>query len=78
MGKIGFEAGAKATKKTKTAAPAAAEQQPAAQKYTKAALTGSQRFQGRRDLLNALLDDGNEYTVEEAENAINNYLNKEV
>lgn len=48
------------------------------QKYTKAALAGSKRFQARRDLLNVILEDGEEYTIEEAEKIINNYLNKEV
>lgn len=78
MGKIGFNTGAKATKKTKPATAATAEKQTKPQKYTKAALTGSLRFQGKRDLLNALLEDGKEYSVEEVETAINNYLNKEV
>lgn len=60
-----------AEKKTK-----AATAEP--QKFTKAALAGSKRFQARRDLLNVILDDGEEYTIEEAETIINNYLNKEV
>lgn len=55
-----------------------AAKQPQEIKYTKAALAGSKRFQTRRDLLNAILIDGEEYTVEEIEKAINNYLNKEV
>lgn len=53
-------------------------EQPAATKYTKDALAGSKRFQTRRDLLNAILIDGEVYTIEEVENAINKYLNKEV
>lgn len=53
-----------------------AEETP--QKYTKAALAGSKRFQARRDLLNVILDNDKEYTIAEAEKAINNYLNKEV
>lgn len=47
-------------------------------KYTKAALAGSKRFQFKRDLINAILIDGEQYTIEEVERAINNYLNKEV
>jgi hypothetical protein len=57
---------------------AAAAEQPQETKYTKAALAGSNRFQFKRDLLNAILIDGEEYTIAEVEKAINNYLNKEV
>lgn len=72
--KIGLDAAdaAGAEKKVKSA------EQPQETKYTKAALAGSKRFQARRDLLNAILDDGVEYTIAEAETIINNYLNKEV
>ena len=56
----------------------AATEQPQETRYTKEALAGSMRFQERRDLLNVILDDGKEYTISEAENEINNYLNKEV
>lgn len=70
--KIGLDAEAQ------TEVEAVATEQPAEIQYTKAALAGSKRFQNRRDLLNAILDDGKEYTITEAENAINNYLNKEV
>lgn len=62
-----------ATKKTTVA-----EEKPSETKYTKAALVGSKRFEARRDLLNAILEDGKKYTISEAENKINNYLNKEV
>lgn len=69
--KIGFD-----STEAQTEIEAAAAEQP--QKYTKAALAGSKRFQSRRDLLNAILDDGKQYTIGEAEKEINNYLNKEV
>lgn len=62
-----------ATKKT-----IVAEENNSETKYTKAALVGSKRFDARRDLLNAILEDGKKYTISEAENKINNYLNKEV
>jgi hypothetical protein len=55
-----------------------AAEQPQAIKYTKAALVGSKRFQRVRDLLNVILADGAEYTIDEAEKAITNYLKKEV
>ena len=62
-----------ATKKTTVA-----EENNSETKYTKVALVGSKRFEARRDLLNAILEDGKKYTISEAENKINNYLNKEV
>ena len=62
-----------ATKKTTVS-----EEKPSDTKYTKDALVGSKRFDARRDLLNAILEDGKKYTISEAENKINNYLNKEV
>lgn len=64
-----------ATKKTTKAAATAPAKET---KYTKVALVGSKKFEGRRDLLNALLDNGKMYTIAEVETAINNYLNKEV
>lgn len=72
--KIGLEE----AKEAQTEVKAAAAEQTAETKYTKAALAGSKRFQARRDLLNAILEDGKEYTISEAETIINNYLNKEV
>ena len=62
-----------ATKKTTVA-----DENNSETKYTKVALVGSKRFEARRDLLNAILEDGKKYTISEAENKINNYLNKEV
>ena len=62
-----------ATKKTTVE-----EEKPSETKHTKAALVGSKRFEARRDLLNAILEDGKKYTISEAEDKINNYLNKEV
>lgn len=75
--KIGLDA-AEAATEAQTEVKAAAEDQPAEIKYTKAALAGSKRFQAKRDLLNAILDDDGMFTVEEAEALINFYLNKEV
>lgn len=72
--KIGLEAATAAGAKKEVKAAEQLEET----KYTKAALAGSKRFQARRDLLNAILDDGVEYTIAEAETIINNYLNKEV
>ena len=72
--KISLEPAAAVEAKTKVKAGKA----PQETRYTKAALVGSKRFKARRDLLNAILDDGKEYTIAEAEKEFNNYLNKEV
>ena len=74
--KIGLDAAAAA--EVQTEIEAAAAEQPQEIKYTKAALIGSKRFQERRDLLEAILDDGGSFTIGEAEALINYYLNKEV
>lgn len=46
--------------------------------FTKEQLLRSARFSGRRDLLNALLDDNKQYTLGEAETALNTYLKGKV
>jgi arginine repressor len=47
-------------------------------KYTKQTIVESYKYQNRKDLLNALLKDGVEYTIAEVDTIINNYLTKEV
>jgi hypothetical protein len=44
-------------------------------KFTKKQFVNSQRFAKRRDLVNALLDDDETYSIEEVELKINNFLN---
>ena len=41
--------------------------------FTLQQLTGSKRYRGKADLLNALLDPDKAYTTEEADAAINSY-----
>lgn len=43
-------------------------------KFTKKQFVNSQRFAKRRDLVNALLDDDETYSIEEVELKINNFL----
>ena len=50
----------------------------AEQKFSKKALIASVEFLRYRDLLKVLLVDGELYTVSEAKEKLNNYLNKEV
>ena len=46
--------------------------------FTKAALVSSKRFAHKRDLVSAMLEDGKEYTIEQVESMIHNYLKGEV
>lgn len=48
------------------------------QRFTKKALYESKKYREQKDLLEALLDDNTEYSHEEADTLINEYLNKEV
>ncbi len=43
-------------------------------KFTKAQLVKSKRFENHRDILSALLDGDEEYTITQAEAVINKYL----
>lgn len=47
-------------------------------KFSKEQLAGSARYAARRDMLNALLDDGKEYTIQEADAAIAGYMEGKV
>lgn len=51
---------------------------PAVTKYTKAQLLGSERYRNRRDLLGALLKDGEAYTIEDADALLANYMKGKV
>ena len=46
--------------------------------FSKKQLLDSKRFEGRRDLLGALLEDGKDYSVETAELIIEKYLKGKV
>jgi len=50
----------------------------AVQRFTKKALYESKKYREQRDLLQALLDEDKEYSHDEADHLINEYLNKEV
>ena len=47
-------------------------------KFTKEALVNSKRFYNERDLVSALLEDGNEYTIPEVEDMIAKYMKGKV
>lgn len=47
-------------------------------KFTKGAIISSSKFEGRRDLLQVLLNDGELYAISEVETKIKNYLTMEV
>ena len=46
--------------------------------FTKAQLLESERFSGRKDILNALLKDGARYTIKAAEQSIERYMKGQV
>ena len=49
-------------------------EQPTVKKFTKMQFVKSQRFANRRDILNALLDDKEKYSVDEVEQIIKDFL----
>ena len=59
-------------------APQAAPEAPAEARHSKEDLMASKRFSKQRDLLAALLEDGQEYTAAEAETLAENYLGRKV
>lgn len=65
------------TKKIKTVTQAEPEKAPET-RYPKATLLKAARWKDRSDLLNAILEDGRSYTIDEVDHAINEYFNKEV
>lgn len=46
--------------------------------FSKEQLLRSERYSGRRDLLNALLDGEKQYTISEVDTALNTYLKGKV
>ena len=46
--------------------------------FTKEQLYNSKRYEAHKDLIGILLEDDREYTFEEADNKINEFLKKEV
>lgn len=60
-----------------------AKKEPAASaatepKFTKEVLVKSKKFKDKRDLVSAILEDGVEYTVEEAEKEIEKFMKGKV
>jgi len=56
----------------------AAKRQEAAALFSKEQLLASKRFEGRRDIINALLSPNRQYTVSDAEQAVENYMKGKV
>lgn len=54
------------------------EETTAVPRFTKAQLTASDKYAGRKDLIGALLDNNTEYTVEQADELIEKYLKGKV
>jgi len=51
---------------------------PAEGRYTKEQILSSSAFAGRRDILNVLLTDGDEYTIGKVNRIMDDWLKKEV
>jgi len=47
-------------------------------KFSKSQLVESKRFSGQKDLLNTILEDGKEYTLEEVVSKVEKYLKGKV
>ncbi len=61
-----------------TAAQEGVSTADSSKKFSKEQLAGSARYAARRDLVNALLDDGKGYTIQEADAAIAGYMERKV
>lgn len=62
----------------KTTKTAANEAEKVEVKFSKSQLLAAKRFSGKRDILEALLSDGEEYTVETVEQMIEKYMKGKV
>lgn len=47
-------------------------------KFSKATIRSAKKYVNQRDIIDALLDDGTEYSLEEVDTIINTFLTKEV
>ncbi len=61
-------------KTVKTAAGAGAATDRAGARYGKEQILNSSRYRGKRDLINALLKEGKEYSLEEVDGLLEVYL----
>lgn len=64
--------------KKKSLDAGAANMEKAANKFSKQQLATSERFRGRRDILEALLTDGELYTVKAVEEIMDRYMKGKV
>lgn len=62
----------------KTNKTAASEPEKIESLFSKEQLLAAERFQGRKDILNALLSHDKQYTVETVEQMIENYMKGQV
>ena len=52
--------------------------QPAQKQYTKEQILHAKKYENRKDLLNALLKDGELYTMQQAEKSIEDFMKGQV
>ena len=65
-------------KKTAVTKKTVTDKSAAAVKYTKEQLLKAKRYSQRKDLINALLEDNRQYTIDEVDAAIENFLKGKV
>ncbi|MBD5089355.1 MAG: hypothetical protein HDT30_11205 [Clostridiales bacterium] len=63
---------------TKKAEEKTTEEKKAERRFTKEQILSSSKYARRRDLLDAVLEDGKLYTVKEADTAITNFMKGKV
>lgn len=68
----------RSSKEVKTAAEAGAATGRAGARYGKEQILGSSRYHGQRDLVNALLEEGKQYSLEEVDGLLEEYLKGKV
>lgn len=64
----------RSSREAKTAAEAGVPMDRAGARYGKEQILGSSRYRGKRDLINALLKEGKEYSLEEVDGLLEVYL----
>lgn len=62
----------------KTVKPAVSEPKKTERSFSREQLLAAERFQGRRDIVNALLSPDKQYTVEAVEQKISKYMKGQV
>lgn len=63
---------------SKTAKNVVNKSEPAERKFSKDQIVRAAKYRNRRDLVTALLDDGKQYTINEVDSLIDNFMKGKV